>query len=250
MVGMGNIAENAASAPSLFATTHWSVVLAAGQRDSPQSATALEQLCRGYWYPLYAYVRRRGHKPEDAQDLTQEFFARLLAREYLRRADPARGKFRTFLLTALNGFLCDEWDKAGRQKRGGHRPMISFDGPTAEDRYRLEPMDESTPERLYERAWALSLLERAAGRLRDEYASVGRAELYAQLTDFRLDGAADCSYATAAARLGLSESAVKSAIHRLRERHQQLVLEEIANTLADPAELEAEVRYLLRVVGG
>jgi RNA polymerase sigma factor (sigma-70 family) len=243
-------AEETGGRAAAFATTHWSVVLAAGYRESPQAAEALEKLCRTYWYPLYACVRRRGYGPEDAQDLTQEFFARLLAKDYLARADPEAGKFRSFLLTGLKRLLCDEWDKSRRLKRGGGRQVLSFDEKLAEDRYRLEPVDNVTPEVLFERSWAATLLERAAGRLREEYQAAGRAELYEQLTEFQLDASQPRTYAEAATQLGLSHSAVKSAIHRLRQRHLQLVRDEIAQTVADPAEVDEEIRYLLGVIGG
>ena len=243
-------ADETGGRAAAFATTHWSVVLAAGHRESPQAADALEKLCRTYWYPLYACVRRHGYGPEDAQDLTQEFFARLLAKDYLARADPEGGKFRSFLLTGLKRFLCDEWDKSRRLKRGGGRKVLSFDQGFAEDRYRLEPVEEVTPEVLFERSWAATLLERAAGRLREEYQAAGRAELHEQLTEFQLDASQPRAYAEVAAQLGLSQSAVKSAIHRLRQRHLQLVRDEIAQTVADPAEVDGEIRYLLGVIGG
>jgi RNA polymerase sigma-70 factor (ECF subfamily) len=233
-----------------FPTTHWSVVLSSAPHESPQAAQALETLCRSYWYPLYACVRRQGHSPEDAQDLTQEFFARLLARDYIARADPHHGKFRSFLLTGLKRFLCDEWDKARRLKRGGGQAVISFDAQVAKDRYRLEPRDELTPERVFERTWAATLLERASARLQQEYANGRKGELYEHLIEFRLDAPEQPAYAVAAASLHLSESAVKSAIHRLRQRHHQLVREEIAQTVADPAELDDEIRHLLDVVAG
>ena len=242
-------AEETGGRAAAFATTHWSVVLTAGRGESPRAAEALEQLCGTYWYPLYACVRRQGYNPDDAQDLTQEFFAHLLASDYLTRADPQSGKFRSFLLTGLKHFLCDQWDKAHRLKRGGGRKLISFDQQTAEERYRLEPADLLTPERLFERSWAATLLERAAGRLRDEYAAAGKAELYNQLTEFRLDVSEQRAYAEVAAELGLSESALKSAIRRLRQRHLQLVRGEIAQTVANPGEVDEEIRYLLTVVG-
>ena len=242
--------EPSAKVPGLFTTTHWSVVLAAGQPESPEAARALETLCRTYWYPLYAYVRRRGAGPEDAQDLSQEFFARLLVKDYLARANPRKGKFRSFLLAGLKNFLCDEWDKAGRLKRGGGQKVISLDQLAAEDRYRWEPADDMTPERLFERSWAATLLEGAARRLREEYVAAGKAGLYEQLTEFRLDAPEPRAYAEAAAQLGLSESAVKSAIRRLRQRHHQLVRDEIAQTVSDPAEVDDEIRHLLGVIGG
>ena len=242
-------AEETGGRAAAFATTHWSVVLTAGRGESPRAAEALEQLCGTYWYPLYACVRRQGYNPDDAQDLTQEFFAHLLASDYLTRADPQSGKFRSFLLTGLKRFLCDQWDKAHRLKRGGGQKLISFDQQTAEERYRLEPADLLTPERLFERSWAATLLERAAGRLRDEYAAAGKAVLYNQLTEFRLDVSEQRAYAEVAAELGLSESALKSAIRRLRQRHLQLVRDEIAQTVANPGEVDEEIRYLLTVVG-
>jgi len=241
-------AEELGGRAAAFATTHWSVVLAAGHHELPQAAAALEKLCCTYWYPLYACVRRQGYSPEDAQDLTQEFFARLLAKDYVARADPQRGKFRSFLLTGLKRFLCDEWDKACRLKRGGGQKPISFDTHSAEERYRLEPVEQMTPERLFERSWAMTLLERAAGRLQEEFMSAGKADLYEQLTGFRLDAPEQPAYAQVARHLGLSESAVKSAIHRLRQRHHQLVREEIVQTLGDPAEVDEEIQYLLKVI--
>jgi DNA-directed RNA polymerase specialized sigma24 family protein len=241
-------AEETGGGAAAFGTTHWSVVIAASHRESPQAAEALEKLCSTYWYPLYACVRRQGYSPEDAQDLTQDFFTRLLARDYLARADPHWGKFRSFLLAGLERFLCDEWDKVHRLKRGGGQKAISFDAQLAEERYRLEPVEPMTPERLFERSWAMTLLEHAAGRLRQEYVSAGKADQYEQLTDFRLDVPEQPAYAQAATHLGLSESAVKSAIYRLRQRHHQLVREEIVQTLADPAEVDEEIQYLLKVI--
>jgi len=249
MSGSGDTSVRVAPARSVeFTTTHWSVVLAAADQESPQAAQALEQLCRTYWYPLYAYVRRQGYTPEDAQDLTQEFFARVLARDYLTRADPNKGKFRSFLLAGIKNLLCDERDKAHRLKRGGGQKVISFDEEVAEGRYRLEGVDEMTPERVFERSWAAALLERAANRLREEYVAAGKVALYEQLTEFRFDASGQRAYAEVAVRLGLSESAVKSAIRRLRQRHHLLVRDEIAQTVANPAEVDEEIRHLLGVV--
>jgi RNA polymerase sigma factor (sigma-70 family) len=246
---MANAREGAEPLPeSSFATTHWSVVLAAGHESSPNAGEALEQLCRTYWYPLYGYVRRRGYSPEDAQDLIQEFFARLLARDYLSRADPRKGRFRWFLLAGLKNLLCDERDKARRIKRGGGERVLSLDYQSAEAQYQLEPVEVNSPDQEFERSWVRALLERASARLQAEYAASGRAQLFEQLTEFRLDAAGQRSYAEAARQLGLTESAVKSAIHRLRQRHGALVRDEIAQTLADPAEIEEEIHYLLRVV--
>jgi RNA polymerase sigma factor (sigma-70 family) len=233
----------------MFATTQWSLVLAAGHRgDDARASEALEVLCRIYWYPLYAYVRRRGCTPGDAEDLTQEFFGRLLARDYLARANPLAGKFRSFLLAGINYLLCDEQDKARRLKRGGGQKVISFDGEAADVRYRLEPVDRMTPERVFERSWVATLLERAAHQLRVEYEAAGKAVLYEQLTEFRLDAQGQRAYGEVAVQLGQSESAVKSAILRLRRRHRQLVREEIAQTVADPSDVDDEIRYLLRIL--
>src|SRR5438270_3244270 len=162
----------------VFATTHWSVVLAAGNRNSPQCDAALEDLCRTYWYPLYAFVRRKGHSPHDAQDLTQAFFARLLEKNYVAQADRERGRFRTYLLAALTHFLADEWDKARRQKRGGGREIISFDAASAEERYRLEPIDQLDPAKLYERRWVTTLFEKVLARLEQEFRDSGKGKLF------------------------------------------------------------------------
>jgi len=246
--GWGWVTGRPSSPRGEFVTTHWSVVLAAGRGTGVQAPAALEQLCRTYWYPLYAYVRRRGYGPADAEDLTQEFFARLLARDYLARADPHRGRFRSFLLAGVKHLLSDERDKAQRLKRGaGNRP-ISFDEEAAEGRYRLEPTDALTPERVFERTWVATLLERAALRLREEYADLGKADLFEQLTEFRLDAPGQRPYAEVASQSALSQSAVKSAIRRLRQRHNELVREEIAHTVADPADVDDEIRYLLQVL--
>jgi RNA polymerase sigma factor (sigma-70 family) len=248
MTGAGDGVERLHTAQASFATTHWSVVLAASDPGAPHAAEAIDRLCRTYWFPLYTYARRWGCDPEEAQDLTQEFFARILAREYLAKADPQKGRFRSYLLTGLKNLICDERDKAGRLKRGGGRKVISFDEQDAEGRYRLEAADNMTPERIFERTWTMTLLAQAVARLRDEYVASGKAELYEQLTEFRLDGPGQRAYAEVAAQLGLSESAVKSAIHRLRQRHHELVREEIAQTVAEPAEVDEEIRHLLEVM--
>ena len=229
-----------------FATTHWSVVLAAAHGGDDASA-ALEQLCRIYWLPLYAYVRRHGYSHADAEDLTQEFFARLLARGYLARADPAKGRFRSFLLAGIKYLLCDERDKARRLKRGAAEVVLPLDAG-AEARHRRVADDTLTPDRMFERAWLSALLTQAAERLRDEYVDAGQGALFGALVEFRLDGDSSLSYAEVAERLGQSQSAVKSAIWRLRQRHHQLVREEIARTVADPSEIDDEIRHLLSIV--
>ncbi len=223
-------------------------MLAAGQQQSPQAAEALERLCRTYWHPIYAYVRRHGKSPEDAQDLTQEFFARLLARDSLAHVAPEKGKFRSFLLVALRHFLSDQRDRAVAVKRGGGAQVLPWDVEDAEQRYLLEPVERLDAEKIYERRWAMTLLEQALDRLRQESTAAGKAELFERLRAF-VAGDRDVTPGETAAGLGLSEAAVKSAIHRLRERYRVLVREEIAHTVADPAEVEGEIRHLIAVMG-
>jgi RNA polymerase sigma factor (sigma-70 family) len=234
----------------LFATTLWSVVLTAGHDSSPGADEALEQLCRAYWYPLYAYIRRRGYGPEDAQDLTQEFFVNLLRKNYPARADRAKGRFRTFLLHTLSQFLTDQRERATALKRGGGQVLISLDAESPEDRYRLEVADELTPDKLFERRWAQTILDRAQARLHQEYASCDKGVAYEVLRAFEPGEQGTLSYAEAAARLGVSESAVKSMIHRLRQRHGELVREEIAHTVPSVSEIDEELRYLVSVLRG
>lgn len=231
----------------VFATTHWSVVLAAGQGTDTRAAAALEQLCRTYWYPLYAYVRREGYCADDAQDLTQEFFARLLARNSLAHVAPQKGKFRSFLLASLRHFLSDQRDRSRAVKRGGGVEVLSLDGQEAEGRYRLEPVERLDGEKIYERRWAMALLEQALNRLREESTAAGKAHLFEHLRSF-VAGDGDVTSGAAATDLGLTESAVKSAVHRLRQRYRALVREEIARTVGDPSEVETEIRYLIAVM--
>ena len=247
-MGRETIEAPGAVAQPLFATTHWSVVLATADQDPSQAAAALEQLCRTYWYPLYAYVRHRGYSPEDAQDLTQEYFARLLKRNYPAQADRAKGKFRSFLLLTLNHFLSDEHERATTRKRGGGQPTVSLDGLNSEDRYRLEIADELSPEKLFERRWAQTVLDQALARLRAEFVADGKAEHYEILKAFEPGEQKAISYAEAAVRLGVSESAVKSLVHRLRQRHRELVREEIARTVSTAAEVDEELHYLIAVI--
>ena len=232
-----------------FAPTRWTLVLSARASDSPQAARALAELCGLYWFPLYAYVRRRGYAPHDAQDLTQEFFARLLEKRKLAGLTRERGKFRSFLLTALNHFLLDEWKRGQAQKRGAHQ-IVSLDAATAETRYRLEPADTLTAEMVYEKQWALTLLETVFRRLQQEYVTAGKGGLFAAL-NFALTGTrSSVPYDELAARLKMSESAVKVAVHRLRRRYREVLRSEVAQTVAGPDEVEAELRDLLRAVAG
>jgi RNA polymerase sigma factor (sigma-70 family) len=228
----------------IFATTRWTVVLAAGRKSTPQGDMALEELCRIYWFPLYAYVRRQGHSKEDAEDLTQAFFARFLEKNYLEGLSSERGRFRAFLLAALKHFLANEWDRANRQKRGGGVAPLSLDWQDAETRYQIDPADHLSPDRLFDRAWAVALLERVITRLRDECATEGRADLFEHLKPFLTVGKSAIPYAQAAAELGLTEGAVRVAVHRLRRRYRDLLREEITQTLVEPAQVEEEMRAL------
>jgi len=229
--------------------TRWSVVVAAGRADTQRAGAALEQLCRVYWYPLYAYVRRRGHSAEDAQDLTQEFFARLLERNWVARADRQRGRFRSFLLTAMRHFLSDEWDKARAQKRGGGVAAVPLQFDTAETRYGLEPADSVTAEQTYERRWALALLEEVLRQLRLAYEKEGRLDLFTALHPCLVGESEALPYKELAARHGVSEGAVKSSVHRLRQRYRRLLRNEIAQTVAEPGQVDEELRHLFVVVG-
>jgi len=231
-----------------FATTHWSVVLAAGHDSSPGVQEALEKLCRSYWYPLYGYVRRQGHSPEDAQDLTQGFFARLLEKKFLQLANRERGKFRSFLLTSLKHFLVHEWERTKTAKRGGAHAHLSWDQASAEERYQLEPASELTPEKIFDQRWAFILFQQALTRLRDEYAVAGKGAQFDQLRNYLSAEVGDGGYASAAERLGMTTGAVAVAVHRLRQRYGELVYGEIAHTVANPAEIEDELRYLIGLI--
>jgi RNA polymerase sigma-70 factor (ECF subfamily) len=224
------------------------VVLTAAQRGSSKSEEALAKLCEVYWYPLYAFIRRRGYDSHDAQDLTQGFFTRLLEKNYLAQADRQKGRFRSFLLAALKHFLADEQDKARAQKRGGGQTLVSFNEQMAEKRYGLEPAEAMSVERLFERRWALTLLEQARTRLREEYVAVGKAEFYDQLKILETGEKRMVTYVELAARLGTTESAIKSAVPRLRRRYAELVREEIAHTVNSPSEIDEEIRYLIAVI--
>jgi RNA polymerase sigma-70 factor (ECF subfamily) len=233
-----------------FATTRWTMVLAAGKRASPSAARALEDLCRAYWYPLYAYARRRGYTKEDAEDQTQAFFARLLEKEYLRSAEREKGKFRTFLLVAFQRFLANEWDRSRAQKRGGGQIPVQLDASTAERRYHAEPADNLSADKIYERRWALTLIEQTMTRLRDEFATAGRTKEFDQLKVFLTADRDTIPYVELAEKLGQNEGALRVAVHRLRKRFRELFRQEIAETVASPDEIDAELRHLLTVLGG
>ena len=231
-----------------FTTTHWSVVLAAGEQNHAQADAALEKLCRTYWYPLYAYVRKRGQSPQDAQDLTQEFFARLLAREGFTKVRQEQGRFRSFLLASLKHFLSDARDHAQAQKRGGGLTIISLDDSQAEARYELEPQDHLTPELIFERRWAYALLETVVNRLRDEFVLADKRTQFEALKPFLLGESRGMTCADAAGRCGLTEAAAKMSISRMRRRYREILRDEIAHTVAHPGEIDDELRQLLAVI--
>lgn len=232
-----------------FATTHWSVVLTAKQGDASAAAGALEKLCRAYWLPLYAYIRRDGCDHTEAQDLTQEFFARLLARDYLQHLHHQQGKFRSFLLSYLKNFLSEQRRKVGSQKRGGGCVFVSLNEPAGEDGYLVEPVDELTPDQVFERRWAQTVLQTALDQLRQEYAARGQAVLFKRLQDYQPRESGGRTYAQLGDELAMTEAAVKSAVQRMRQRHRELLREEIAHTVTRPEEIEEELRYFRSLLG-
>jgi RNA polymerase sigma-70 factor (ECF subfamily) len=227
-----------------FCPTHWTVVLAAGSADSVAARDALEKLCRAYWPPIYAFIRRQGHNPHDAQDLTQGFFARLLEKNSFAEADRAKGRFRSFLLGALKHFLANEWDKANALKRGGGQTLIPIDVASVETTCGFEPADHTMADKAFERRWALTLLDQVLRRLRQEYLDAGKETLFEQLKQTLTEASRTVPYLEIAARLGTTEGAVKVAVHRLRQRYRELLRAEIASTVASPAEVEDELRNL------
>jgi RNA polymerase sigma factor (sigma-70 family) len=235
-------------AAAAFAETRWSLILTAASHDSNSARIALEKLCRTYWMPIYAYIRRRGYSPEDAQDLTQSFIARLLERRWVADADRTRGRFRTFLLTALSRFLADAWDKLRAKKRGGGLRPVPLQLDTAETRYGHEPADNSTPEQSFERRWALTLLETVMQRLQAQYERDDKAELFRILSPSLIGDRDSLPYAILAKQLNLNEGSVKVAVHRLRKRYREFLLSEIAETTSRPEEVNDELRHLFRVL--
>jgi RNA polymerase sigma factor (sigma-70 family) len=232
--------------PSQFPTTRWSLVAAAGDPHCKEARSALVSLCENYWYPLYVYLRRCGHPADQAQDLTQEFFMRVLEGRYLDRADPEKGRFRSFILTSLKFFVADEEDRHRARKRGGG-VLVPLEFSSGEERYQREPAHDETPERIFERRWALSMLDRVVERLRDEFVQHGRPEHFERLKVFLLRQS-DTPYAALAREMHTSEGALKVAIHRLRKRYRDLFRQEIADTVADPSEVESELRFLASVL--
>jgi len=242
--------SSAPPSPGLFVTTRWSVVLRARDQALPGSEQALEILCRTYWYPIYALTRSLGHLPADAQDLTQEFFARLLAKDHLRVVQAEKGRFRTFLRMALKRFLANEWDRLRAQKRGGGRAQVPFDTAVAEQQFQSEPASALTPEHIYDRRWALALLADAEARLENEYAAVGKTAELRQIKPHLTARHGEIPYAALAAALHTTEGAARVAVHRLRKRFRELFRETIADTVAAPEELEGECRYVMEILSG
>jgi len=247
---VSSTASTQAPANTWFLTTHWSVVTSAGRADTPRARLALESLCKAYWYPLYTYVRRRRYGPEDAEDLTQAFFAWLLSSNAVADADRERGRFRSFLLGALKHFLADEWDRSQAQKRGGGQNPISLEGEAADTRYRLEPADDLTPEKVYEQRWARTLLANVIGHVSAEYSAEGKGELFRALKGSLVQARAAVPYPQLSRQLAMSEGALRVAVHRLRQRYRELLRAEIANTVSSAEEVEEELRYLFRVLAG
>jgi len=233
-----------------FCTTHWSVVMLAGRAEAPDARAALETLCRAYWPPVYAFVRRRGHAPHEAEDLTQGFFERMLGGSYLSAADREKGRFRTFLITMLTRFLSNEWDRTQRLKRGGGIRFVSLNEGEAEERAPIEPATERTPETEYERRWAETVLERVLQQLEQEYGAAGLAQRFDTLKVLLAELRAPLPFTDAAKQLGLSEAATKSAVHRLRARYREMLREEIAQTINAPGEVDEELRHLFAALSG
>jgi RNA polymerase sigma factor (sigma-70 family) len=233
-----------------FRTTHWTAVLSARDGQSPEAQAALDGLCRTYWPPLYSYIRQRGHSPHEAKDLTQEFFARFLEKEYLQHLKDRRGKFRSFLLTLVKHFLSDQFDRSRAQKRGGGRVGISLDEFSAEERLLIEPANSLTPEYEYDRRWAKILIENAYERLKKEYSENGNAGLFDRLKEISAGMPRSETYEQLGSQIGLSEAAVKSAVHRMRQRHREILREEIEKTVHTKADLEDEVRHFIHILSG
>lgn len=233
-----------------FETTNWSLILQAVAGQSTAARAALAQICEAYWPPVYAFVRRRGMAPADAEDLTQSYFARFFEKEYLRDFRPEAGRFRTFLLASVSHFLSNQWDRERARKRGGGTVQISFDAASAEERLRLEPVDRLTPEAIFERQWAAAVLARCLERLREEQSASGGRARFERLKAFLTGDGAASDYAALAQELGIGESTVRVAVHRLRRRFAAVLREEVARTVARPEEVDAEIRWMLETLRG
>lgn len=247
-LGMSNPDPDSQSPQDLareFNTTHWSVIVRAGGATSVETDGALEELCRAYWYPLYAYVRRQGRDAGDAQDLTQDFFARLLERKSFRLADRTRGRFRTFLLTSLKHFLINDWKKGNCEKRGGGRPIISLDAEETETRFRAEPADERAPDKAFERRWALVVLDRVLDQLQAGFTAAGRGQVFEEIKSYLTGEKNESSYAEIGQRLGITEGNLRVTVHRLRGQYRDLLRAEVARTVETPEAIDEEIRHLI-----
>lgn len=244
----GPLSDTAWTQRAEFATTHWTVVLAGGQTNYPAAAQALEKLCRAYWYPLYVFVRRQGYPCHDAQELTQEFFSRLIEKNYLRDVAREKGKFRSFLLAAMKHFLANERKRAGRLKRGGGHGFVSLDREDAEARFLAEPATEETPEKTYEQRWATTVMEQALSQLRVEWVDAGKSEQFEQLKTFLSNEPAEGEYPQVAAKLNVTTGTLAVAVHRMRQRDGECVREVIAQSVAHPTDVEEEMRHLFAVL--
>jgi RNA polymerase sigma-70 factor (ECF subfamily) len=240
--------DAAVDQPREFMTTRWSVVLRAADVPSAESDGAMEQLCRNYWYPLYVYVRRQGRSPHDAQDLTQEFFARMMKKKILKIADPARGRFRTFLLCSLKNFLASDWKKSQAGKRGGGVAMLSIDEHDTEQRYTNEPVESQTPEHSYAKGWASTLLDIAMEGLRRKYIESGKTKIFQTFSCCILEDSKEARYEDLAAEIGMSAGAARVAIHRMRDDFRQVLRAEVASTVESREEVDDELRYLINVL--
>lgn len=234
----------------LFAETHWSLVLRARERSTPFAVDALEDLCRMYWYPLYGFVRRQGHDPATAQDLTQYFFARFAHKNCLDHVDRSKGRFRSFLLASLKNFLANERVRSQAEKRGGKHSIVSLDAEEAENRFSSEPFHEATPEKAFDRTWAMTILENTLAQLKQEYAATGKAELFHRLQSYLSGDRDEPAYSALATQLNTTEAAIKMAIVRLRRRFGQLLRAHVGQTVATDAELNEELRYLFTALAG
>lgn len=231
-----------------FETTHWSVVTSACDPDDPLAREALERLCQTYWHPLYVFVRRQGRSAADAEDLVQGFFAKFIEKNYLVGIDPEKGRFRSFLLLMYKRYAANEWDHGQRERRGGGRSILSWDQHDTEQRYLLEPVDDLSPERAYDRHWALTVLDQVLKQLGAEFRISGKQSIFREFKVF-LSGEKGSTYAEVGARLGLSEGAVKVGVHRFRQRYRELLRAEIANTVKEPGNVDDELRELLAALG-
>ncbi len=245
---MADYGDSISPAGAKFATTHWSLVLEAKEGSNQAADAALEELCRAYWYPLYAFARRSGISPEEAQDLTQQFFVQLLEKQFLDSVHPSKGKFRSFLLATFKNLITTEWRRANAQKRGGGHVILSIDEQDPEGRYRCEPEDTVTPDQLYERQWAQTLVGRAIQRLKTEWENQGKP--FEKLKIYLLGAKGSVPFADMASDLGTSENALKATVHRMRKRYGEIFRAEVALTVSQPSEVDEEVRHLLNALGG